>query len=58
MILLFKICDLCDAFGENGKYLRCPYCTRRGGAMRPSNIAIRNNNLITKELNPDFHKYS
>ena len=32
------ICELCIQFGEKGKNMRCPCCTRRGGAMKPSEI--------------------
>lgn len=32
------ICDLCIQFGPRGKFLRCVFCSCRGGAMRPTYV--------------------
>lgn len=49
------ICDLCTSFGYNGKYLRCPVCTRRGGAMRKSET---NGSLVFwKNINPNLYEF-
>lgn len=31
------VCDLCQAFKEQGRYLACPMCTRKGGVMVETN---------------------
>lgn len=49
------ICDVCLNFKEKGKYLRCPLCDKRGGAMKPSNIKADND--MFEALNPDFHQF-
>lgn len=40
------ICDACKAFGIDGKYVRCPLCTRRGGAVRQTKLSSFNNTLF------------
>lgn len=36
------VCDVCKAFGPEGYKQRCFLCTKRGGAMRPSNLPSLN----------------
>lgn len=46
------ICDLCLNYKEQGKYMKCLFCPRRGGAMKPT-IYDYNNPLVC-QLNPSF----
>lgn len=46
-------CNLCINFGPSGKYLRCPLCTRRGGAMRE--CGQRSNDKFWEKLNPGYY---
>ena len=32
------ICDLCLQFGPDGRTLRCPFCSCRGGVLRPTQV--------------------
>lgn len=49
------ICDLCQNFQENGRYLRCCLCTKRGGAMKPTNLRADCN--VFEGLNQPFHNF-
>jgi len=49
------ICDLCQSFQENGRYLRCPLCTKRGGAMKPTNL--RADCTVFENQNQPFHNW-
>lgn len=33
-------CLLCRTYGPQGKFMRCPLCTKRGGAMKPCSLRI------------------
>lgn len=48
------ICDLCLAYGKNGKYLRCLACTRKGGALRKTESI--GSLPHWKDLNPVVHE--
>ena len=47
-------CDVCVNFGPAGKYLRCPFCTCRGGAMKE--MLINSNEKYYEKTN--FRYYS
>ena len=49
------ICDVCVNFNKNGKYLRCPLCDKKGGAMKPT--SIKADTEMFEYLNPEFHAY-
>lgn len=49
------ICDLCRTFAEKGKYLRCPFCDKRGGAMKPTCTRVDTN--LFEASNPNFHDF-
>lgn len=49
------ICDVCLNFEENGKYLRCPLCDKRGGAMKPSHL--RADTDLFENLNPGYDAF-
>ena len=49
------ICSVCAKFGEQGERLRCPFCCKRGGAMKPSQVKANTNFFQT--LNPSYHNY-
>ena len=49
------VCELCREFKENGKYMRCPLCTRTGGAMKPSVMEFKTTEF--EIINPGFHKF-
>ena len=49
------ICDLCLYVGSKGKYLRCPLCTKRGGAMKPTVLWADTQHFAS--LNPEFHEF-
>lgn len=49
------ICDLCLNFGPEGKYLRCPLCTKRGGALKPT--VLWADTYYFANLNPEFHEF-
>jgi hypothetical protein len=46
------ICDVCVAFGENGKYLSCPFCSCRGGVLRQSKVLV--NSEFMKKMNSNY----
>ena len=48
------ICDLCLAYGKDGKYLSCLACSRKGGALRKTEVS--GNLQIWKDLNPTIHE--
>ena len=48
-------CDVCLTFGENGKYLRCPFCDKRGGAMKPT--CTRSDTRLLEHSNPSYHEF-
>lgn len=48
------ICDLCKAFGPKGQYLPCPFCTKRGGAMRKTHIYSFDD--YWKNLNSEYYE--
>ena len=33
------ICEVCHAFGPKGRFLRCPMCTVKGGALKRTTIS-------------------
>lgn len=47
------ICNLCLEFKDKGRYLRCPMCTRRGGAMVKSNCLVWSEHL--RGVNPSMY---
>jgi len=49
------ICDVCITFQEKGKYLRCPFCDKRGGAMKPTCTRVDTN--LFEFANPDFDAF-
>lgn len=49
------ICKLCLEFGPNGKYMRCPLCTKRAGALKPTKLAATTN--LFEHINPEYHAY-
>jgi PHD-finger len=44
------VCMLCKTFQEAGKYMSCGLCTRRGGALYPSNIKVSDFNELNRTL--------
>lgn len=40
------ICDVCRGFGDKGYLLRCFLCTKRGGIMKPTNLAVNNEKMM------------
>ena len=49
------ICDLCKEFGVAGKYMRCPLCSNRSGALKPTVVPLTTE--MFQHTNPEFHKY-
>lgn len=49
------ICELCLNFGPEGRYLRCPLCTKRGGALKPT--VLWADTQYFANLNPDYHEF-
>jgi bromodomain and PHD finger-containing protein 1 len=49
------ICEVCQNFGNEGRYLRCPLCSKRGGAMKRT--TFRCDTPYFANLNPVFHDY-
>lgn len=49
------VCNVCLNFGQHGKYLRCPLCDKRGGALKPSNL--RADCDLFEHLNPNYHAF-
>ena len=49
------VCDLCRKFGCKAKNMRCPLCSRRGGAMKPTAFSI--DDIIFETLNPNYHSF-
>lgn len=49
------ICDLCINFGSSGKYVRCPLCDKRGGAMKPSPTKVDTDLFVY--TNPGYHSF-
>ena len=49
------ICDVCINFAVYGKYLRCPLCDKRGGAMKPT--VTKADMDIFEYLNPSYHEF-
>lgn len=46
-------CDVCVNFGEKGKYLRCPLCTNKGGAMKETTLF--SNDKFFQKVNPSYY---
>lgn len=42
-------------FGAEGRYLRCPFCVRRGGAMKPT--VLWADTTFFLQHNPEFHEF-
>jgi hypothetical protein len=40
----------------DSRYLKCPLCSRTGGAMKQTTLLMKESFLET--LNPDFHQYA
>jgi hypothetical protein len=49
------VCDLCTSFKENGRYLSCVCCTRKGGAMRKTES--HSGAAVWKTLKPTFWQF-
>eukprot|EP01017_Pseudomicrothorax_dubius_P031866 TRINITY_DN4114_c0_g2_i6.p1 TRINITY_DN4114_c0_g2~~TRINITY_DN4114_c0_g2_i6.p1 ORF type:complete len:443 (-),score=68.49 TRINITY_DN4114_c0_g2_i6:812-2140(-) len=49
------ICSLCQAFGPKGKYLRCPLCSKRSGALKPTHLP--STHAIWANFNPNYHRF-
>lgn len=50
------ICDLCRSFGSRGKYMPCPFCSRTGGAMKPTDY-LKTQNIPNTNQNSNFHDF-
>jgi hypothetical protein len=50
-------CEVCITFGPEGKFVRCPFCTRRGGAMRETSFGSHDKFWQTRNLSYyNFHE--
>ena len=50
------ICDLCLQHKEKGRYMACPLCTRRGGAMAETDCPVSDQFLIG--VNPELARFA
>lgn len=50
------ICDLCLYFGAKGRFVRCPLCTRQGGALKATSLLMKDS--IFEQSNPSYHQYA
>jgi len=48
------ICDLCKHFGPSGRFIRCAFCTRRGGCLRRVNIPAASD--FWKQRNSSYYE--
>lgn len=48
------ICDLCKYHGPSGRFMRCAFCTRRGGCLRRTEVPARSD--YWKQRNPSYYQ--
>ena len=46
---------MCENFGAEGKFLRCPLCSKRGGGMKATSLRADTSCFI--HLNPTYHNF-
>ncbi len=50
------VCELCEHFGKDGKFVRCALCNCRGGALKKTQLSF--DNKILQRNNPGYCQYS